>query len=153
MYSLPSGVRLVRLLKRAFEWYHELRAYEYRLYPLVLHRSLLGGIWVLGLSVAPCVPGQRGLRRCACSATRFQWWWSPWRIVRSARMPASTSCEEMTRITSNWLYQTLPHGLPRVARRRGGGVTFIELESMSGKVAQTSYYRYFWESTISTKRQ
>ena len=34
-------------------------AYEYRFHPPVLHGSLLGGVRVLSLSVAPCVPGQR----------------------------------------------------------------------------------------------
>ena len=66
--------------------------------------------WHLSTRPISCAVRSRTarLRRCACSATRFQWWWSPWRIVRSARMPASTSCEEMTRITSNWLYPDSP---------------------------------------------
>ena len=36
------------------------RQYEYRFHPPVLHGSLLGGVRVLCLPVAPCVPGQRG---------------------------------------------------------------------------------------------
>ena len=57
MSSLPSGVRLVRLLN---EHLGEIMAYEPKLDPPVLHGALLGGVRVLGLSVAPCVPGQRG---------------------------------------------------------------------------------------------
>ena len=59
MSSLPSGVRLVRLLNEHLSEIMSREAYEYRFHPPVLHGSLLGGVRVLSLSVAPCVPGQR----------------------------------------------------------------------------------------------
>ena len=59
MSSLPSGVRLVALLNEHLSDIMSRERANHYLHPLVLHGSLLGGVRALGLSVAPCVPGQR----------------------------------------------------------------------------------------------
>ena len=60
MSSLPSGVRLVALLNEHLGDIMSREANEHCFHPFVLHGSLLGGVRVLSLSVATCVPGQRG---------------------------------------------------------------------------------------------
>ena len=143
MSSLPSGVRLVRLLN---EHLNDIMSCE-RTNTASIHLYCTGPYWVAFEYSA------YQLRRAFpdSEVTPMRLFGYPFPVVmvsvtdRSLRSYARKHI--LRRDDKDYKQLTVPRlslmDYQRVARRRGGGVTFIELESMSGKVAQTSYYRYF----------